>query len=315
MQHYRLRFTGLNEKQGQIKVEDLRRTMDALVTTAERATLLLAVGEGRRKGQRPQWLAEAVNFTVSGLKTGSTVLELNAPQFRDVAQEVFSQQDFWPGRDLPGLEETSLDMAAKAIEEAQLGTSSGDHFDSSVLEGIQKFKKITQGGVHVELTSQDAKHGGFALQQGSYEQIDSRLKALPSQKAIIASGQIDEIKYASGRFRMRLESGGYVLGRLDSKTLEPEVLRPLWGKDATIQGMVHFKANGDPRFIVAHRLRPCSEGDEIFRAVPSVPDVRQLLEAGTTRRRGFAAFDPGDLAGTWPGDESIDELLDDLKES
>ena len=315
MQHYRLRFTGLNEKQGQIKVEDLVRTMDALVTTAERATLLLAVGEGRRKGQKPQWLAEAVNFTVSGLKTGSTVLELSAPSFGDVAQEVFSQQDFWPDREMPDLGETSLDMVAKAIGEAQLGTSSGDHFDSSVLEGILKFKRITRGGIHIEMTAQDAKHGRFSLKQDSYEQVDSRLQALPSQKAVIASGQIDEIKYASGRFRMRLESGKCVLGRLDTKTLESEVLRPLWGKDATVQGTAHFKANGEPRLIVAHRLRPRSEGDEIFQTVQPAPDVRQSLEMSAGRRRGFSAFDPGDLAGTWPGDESIDELLDDLKES
>jgi hypothetical protein len=54
-----------------------------------------------------------------------------------------------------------------------------------------------------------------------------------------------------------------LLGRLHTEFLSGESLRPLWGHPATVEGMVHFKLNGQPRFIEARKISP-----------PAAPPIR-----------------------------------------
>lgn len=173
--------------------------LGALLNTAERATRLLAMGEGSAKGTRPTWLARSIDLTVTGLSQGSTILEIDAPRIADVAAEAFEQKDFW--RETPGAEDTALDLAALAIQEVERGDS------------------------------------------------------------------------------------------------------------ATIEGLVHFKLNGQPRFIEARKISPPAAGDEIFANRPMVParlSQDSLFPELAQRSRDA---DPMSLWGAWPGDEPIEELL------
>ena len=98
------------------------------------------------------------------------------------------------------------------------------------------------------------------------------------------------------------------------------MLRPLWGKRATVQGMVHFKANGQPRLIEARRISTGSDGDAIFEKMPEA-EIRsgKISDLGTPEDRFRAVsrtsatilrrVDPMILWGAWPGDEPVEELL------
>ena len=125
-----------------------------------------------------------------------------------------------------------------------------------------------------------------------------------------------------GRFRLLLE-GRSLPGRLDRSQLDVELLRPLWGKRATVQGIVHFKSNGQARLIEARRISAHAEGDAIFETMPeaeiaggTVADAAREPErsgpvAGTPGKP-MRRVDPMILWGTWPGDEPIEELLAQL---
>jgi hypothetical protein len=54
-----------------------------------------------------------------------------------------------------------------------------------------------------------------------------------------------------------------------------ESLRPLWGHPATVEGMVHFKLNGQPRFIEARKISAPTAGDQVCSSVPMVPSRLQ----------------------------------------
>ena len=106
-------------------------------------------------------------------------------------------------------------------------------------------------------------------------------------------------------------------------SLDVELLRPLWGKRATVQGVVHFKSNGLPRLIEARRISAHAEGDMIFETMPEAEaGVGKPTDAQSGRERRTAVsgavgkamrrVDPMILWGTWPGDESIEELLAQL---
>lgn len=309
---YQLRLSGLREGEGQIRAAHLQRVLDALLKTAERATHLLATGAGSRKGPNPTWLNATIDFTITGLKPGSTVLDIAAPRLAETASEVFAQGEFWPDQQEVGslsLEDTALDLASLAIREAQAEDSPGDRFDGPVLDAILGFRKATRTStLRYELIPQDSTHESFVLDARSYARIEARLKAIPSPKAFIVSGRLDKIEHDAGRFRLLVNPRSALPGRLDPKALNVEALRPLWGKQTTVEGMVHFKANGQPRLIEARRIGGRVEGDAIFEEMPAA-DVPGDPVFTRAQERGAKSFDPMKLWGTWPGDELIEELL------
>ena len=312
-QQYRFRLRGLREADGRIKAANLSRVLDALVQTAERTTRLIATGKGSAKGTRPKWLDATVDFTITGLESGSTILGMEAPRLGDAAYSEFSQQNLWAAG--PSLDETALDLAARAVEEIQeIQTSdpAGDYFDSAVLEAILRFRKAAgANGVSYELIPLSGARGRFMLDDRTCMRVRERLDDIPAPRAFIVSGRLDEIKHRSGRFRLVTGNGSQLLGRLDSAALDAEMLRPLWGRQATVEGFVYFKANGQPRFIEARRISYRQEGDDVFEAMPSAEASQsRMLTSIQDKHAQPTRF--MDLWGAWPGDEPVNELLDQL---
>jgi len=310
LQNYELRIRGLKEAPGKIKAAALIHTLDALTKTAERATRLLATGAGTARGSRPKWLSAATDFTISGFRPGSTICDIEAPSLRETASQAFGQPDFWSAE--LSLDDTALDLAARAIGEAQSENSSGDYFDSSVLEAIGSFgRAVREKQVRYELTPNSRAHEEFELDIQSCAQIRERLKALPQPRAFVVSGRLDEIKHGNGRFSLLINEQNRLFGRVDPASLNVESLRPLWGKQTTVEGIVHFKANGQSRLIEARRISGRVEGDSVFEEVPSVAR-QELHDLFPHRDRRIQSFDPIELAGTWPGDEPLEDLLAQL---
>ncbi|MDE2928808.1 MAG: hypothetical protein OXT71_20685 [Acidobacteriota bacterium] len=310
-QRYQLRLSGLPEPTGQIKAASLCRILDALLQTGERATRLIVTGQSSGRGRKPKWLRASANFTVTGLNSGSTILEIEAPRFRETAYGELSQQELW--HDKPSLDDTSLDMAARAIEEATSAESPGDHFDSDVLKAILKFNSAAgTPGIRYELIPQGSTGSGFVLDEHVCTQVSERLRSIPPPRSFIVTGRLDEIRYGGGRFRLLLGRNGQLLGKLHPDLLDTEVLRPLWGNPTTVEGLVHFKANGEARWIEARRMSGRAEGDRVFEESPSGKGGESLGPVTAQRKRNVRSTDPMILAGAWPGDEPIDELLSQL---
>ncbi len=310
-QHYQLRLEGLEEENGQIRAADLHKVLGALLKTAERTTRLLATGEGSVQGTRPTWLEASIDFTITGLEEGSTILEIDAPLLAETAHDQFSQPEFW--RETPEAGDTSLDLAAFAIEEAQSESDSSERFDSSVLDAVLEFKKaVRSANVRYQLRPTTGARGSFELTEASFERIAERKRQLPEPKAFVVSGKLDEIKHSAGRFRLFLPNGHKLLGRIHPEYLQGESLRDLWGKDVTVEGMVHFKANGQARLIDARKLGERSEGDELFEALPSVSNLHAQSDLFPEFSSSARKDEPMILWGKWPGDEPIEELMAEL---
>ena len=307
---YHLRLVGLRENDGEISAKTLQSILDALLVTAERATRLLVTGESLGRGIKPQWLKSSIDFKVTGLQPGSTVLELGAPLLGDAAPHVFAQRELW--NELPSTDESALDVTSSAIKEALTTDSAGDRFDYSVLEAIQKFKSaLSEDGSQLELTGKDNSGCRISLNNKMCDRLQERARNIPSPRAFIVSGFLEEVQYSSGKFRLLIDSGTKLLGMIDPKIIDIEILRSLWGNQTTIEGIVGFKSNGQPRFIKAQRVLRIQKGDSLFEELPfeekegSRSWVKNLDEHARN-------FDPLELADAWPGDESLEELMENL---
>ena len=102
------------------------------------------------------------------------------------------------------------------------------------------------------------------------------------------------------------------MGRLSSSFEDVETLRSLWGRQATVVGMVHYEADGTPRFIEADQILASQKGDEAFRKSPT-PIHWQGIDPPVRRGAKPKPFDFRSLIGSWPGDEPIEDLMSELK--
>lgn len=135
-----------------------------------------------------------------------------------------------------------------------------------------------------------------------------RSRATPAPRAYVVSGRLDEISYPTKGLRLTLPDESHILGRL-VPGVAAESLRPLWGRPATVEGIVHFKASGQPRLVEARKIMAQVPGDAIFHELPVVDPE----PAGGRDRIPLGLADSINLdriTNRWPGDESIEELME-----
>lgn len=308
---YRLRLKGLKESRGEIKATRLIRVLQGLAATAARATQLRATGSGRTANRTPKWIKSTTDFTVTGIASGSTAVGIDAPCLSQTAYDQFSQLPLWGEK--PDLDDTALDLATEAINEAATAQSAGNYFDDAVLGAILKLVKSgCSSGVEVELRTAGSDRNRFVLDAQVLEDIAARKKNIPPPRAFIVCGELDEIRHSSGHFRLIMKEEHQLFGRLSNPSSHLEVLRSLWGKRVTLEGVVNFKGNGEARFIEARMIREDIEKDALFEDVPKgeSDDMRELIVEAVTRE---GATKLSDLIGLWTGDETSEELLAELK--
>ena len=313
---YTLRVQGLESRDGEIRWTALEEVLGRLRRVAERVTRLRATGVSSAAGARPKWLEATLDFTVTGLGGGSTALACRAPCLGETAREQFGRRMLWSEFEPPNLDDTSLDLVGEAVRSlgSDLEAASDGHYDRPVVEAMVDFGKACGGsGVGYTLAREDATGRGFEWNDTVRARAERQLEQLPSAQAYVVTGRLDRIQHQDGRFRLRLRDGRSLTGQLDTAEVEVEALRALWGHDATVTGMVHFRPDGAPRTIVARHLAPYTAADEIFEPLPrsSAPGFSVTTPES---ERQVSEFDWDSIRGAWPGDETIEELLDQLDE-
>ena len=301
-----IKLSGFDEEQGQISISTLQQVLDSLVRTAESATRLLAIGRGQGRGRNPRWLNRSIDFKVTGLRSGSTLIDIEAPTFGDTAEEVFAQADFW--KPYPDLGSTALDVAFLATREACSSKPEGERFDKAVVDSIASYQRVISNSEErlVFINLEDGEEE-LILNQQNLAGVRNRSSDIPNPRAYTVSGILDQIEYKSGKLLLRVGDNKSLLGKLVRDKVDVETLRSLWGKPTIIEGIVHFKVNGDPRFILARRIAENTLDHDLFERMPS--------EAAPQLKESFKAtnFDLMSLWGKWPGDETYEELIETLE--
>lgn len=313
---YTLRVEGLGARDGEIPDTALTEVVGAMRRLAERVTRLRATGISTSRGARPKWLEDTLTFTITGLSTGSTTIGYRAPRLVETARDQFGRLPLWEERERPNLEHTALDLVGEAVQSVT-GESEGDsdpYCDEGVIEAMRTFGRATGNpDAGYTLTPDEAGGRGFVWNREATARAEARLGRLPPARGFIVTGRLDRIEHDAGRFLLRLKDGTALSGQLDVETVDREVLRSLWGTDSTVTGVVHFRADGSPRAVVARHFMSRTDRHEAFDRTPrgQIPGVVKMPPEVVERARNF---DWDALKGAWPGDETIEELLEELAE-
>jgi hypothetical protein len=134
---------------------------------------------------------------------------------------------------------------------------------------------------------------------------------IPEARSMVIAGIFNVIEHAQNRFQLALTDGRKILGIVESSFVSKDNMRSLWGEKVTIKGTGHFGANGKLRFIEAQMIKPQEKGDEIFEHVMEPIPMFSLL--GETKPTTMIVSPLKSIWGQWPGNESIEDLLLELK--
>ncbi len=308
---YKIRIGGLQTADGTISVKALMEVLDVLVESSERGLRLAVQGESVKRGKAPSWLSKSVDFTITGLDVGSTVLGVEAPMLGDTAPEQILERDLWYSKPAP--EDTALTLLSRSVKDTTSENLESDTYDVGVLESLLSFESVVKSfAQQIQLDSDERPGEKFDLGREQIERI-RRLKAhTPEPMAFVVAGRLDMIQHRSKRFHLLMAEGQSIPGTVDTEFLSVEDMRQWWGKKVTIKGMVHFRPSRKVRLIEAQVIKPMAKGEEVFEREPAPGSPMELFEQ--TRRSASARSSLKEVWDKWPGDESIDQILAALRE-
>ena len=307
---YKIRLRGLQTPDGTISIKALREVLNVLLESSERGLRLAVQGESVKRGKAPSWLSKSLDFTITGLEKGSTVLDLEAPVLGETALEQIAEQDLWYSKPAP--DDTALTLLSRSVRDTTSENLESDTYDAGVLEGLLSFEAILRNfAERIEFDSGARRLEQFELGCAEIEKIRRLRTDTAEPMTFVVSGELDMIQHSGKRFHLLVGDKQSIPGTVDPDFLNAEDLRQWWGRKVTIKGLVHFRPSRKVRLIEAQVIKAKAEGEEVFERVP-VPTTMELFES--PRRTIPTAGPLMDLWNKWPGNESIEEILAALKE-
>lgn len=309
---YKVSIKGLKSPKGSITFSALRRLVEALSEGSERALRLALEGQSVKRGRLPDWLSKSTDFLLTGIRRGSTTLVFEAPTLGAAAGEQIAQQDLW--NTVPNPDDTALTILSKSVADAEREDLDSERYDPGVLNALLEFRRILdQDNVSIKLVSDQRRRENFSLDNTAFQKIEKLKIATPEPQAVLVAGFFNMIQHSQRKFELTLETGGTVRGRIDEQSISIEQMRSLWGKKVTIKGILHFTASKKPRLLEAQVITPRQAGDELLNTM-SLPLEATRVVSKLRPPLADAEGIVSDIWGKWPGEESIDEILNALKE-
>jgi hypothetical protein len=307
-------MTLLGGTRGELRVpaDVLLETVGALLEGARQATRFFIEGESTRKGPRPAWLDATCNIEVTGLTAGSAVVALEAPTLADAAPDRFGGAHqvslFAEPQQLLDASHSAVDIFAGVLASVVRGEKERVLADRALLDTCVRFARAARDGFEgVQLDGIAGLSAPLVVRRDDVGKIELLRDETPGPKAVRVSGTLDTISATKSDVVLTLSDGTAVAARLDAH--DNEQLKALFGSRVVVSGMAQFRPSGKLLVIDVEHLGPARDGDVVFESAPKATAGRpsaSLLPQDESS--GVSAF-----FGTWPGDESDEELLDALE--
>ena len=304
---YKVNIQGLKNKKGSISISALKEITDALLKGSDRVLRLFVEGRSTKSGKNPDWVKKSLDFTITGIKAGSTVIELEAPVLREAIPEQFIQKKLEVDSISP--DDTALTLLSRSISDASAENMESDYFDSGVLDALLSFNDITtRYATELKITSKTKVEDNFRISREEIKTIKKIKLETPGPHTVVIAGFFNLIEHNNRRFQLKLEDGRSIEGIMDPSFVDSENMRELWGKKVTVKGKALYKPSGRLRRLEAQLVTSFEPGDKILQRIPMVQKrAKPAGEFVLEKKSNSEALRK--VWGKWPGDESIEELL------
>lgn len=284
----------------------LHEAFGALMEGAQIATRFAIDGKSNRKSM-PAWLNAASAFDVVGLTAGSAEIAIEAKALGDIELGRFdSQQDLF-GAESSVADMTAFDFFGQLLASVVDGESEQIQADRALLEACVRFAKITLNGAEaVRLEGVHGRSSPILIEPRHVEAFERLRDKTPAPRAVRVMGTLDTISATKVDVILTLADGSKIRARIEDH--DPNLLQELFNTPVVVSGIAEFLPSGDPYVLNVETIAKAGPGDRVFEKTPL--GRRPVFQPKTQENgSGVAAF-----FGTWPGDESDDDLLAALKE-
>lgn len=309
MKRHRLVLEGGEAGALRISDDQFAELLEALKEGARLALRFQAEGVSSSIGPRPRWLEACTRHVITGLSAGSAVLELEAPTLEEAAPDVFStpgQFSLLEQEEPPvPLDSTALELFATVLRKIQQGNGSTLKADRALLEGCLRFARVPVGSfTGISLGPIAGEVPPVTLTAADIPLIEALMQQTPLSQAIRFTAKLDTISSTRPSVTLLSDGGEKILAKLPS-SVSTEELRTLFGQRVTVAGIGHYRPSGRVQQIAISQIQLAAEEDELFSESPRAWGSSPLFLPGTQEPgSGVANF-----FGTWPGEESDDDII------
>lgn len=292
-------------KNGTIPFSVLMQIVENLTKVSTGTLRILMDGYSQKKGKYPDWLEKSVDFDLSALKPGSTILEVHAPKLQDSITQAQLPLEFDNIKMDDVFKFSAIDLAMLAYEQAFSESGDVSLLDKPLLKDMQKFKGI--------FDNKEASFGisGFGkktvtLNKESFKKIKKlETKTAPSIKSRL-TGKFDLMKHSNGLLEI-ITQNKKIRAFLTS-TIDLHSIKDFFGEEVTLDGIAHFNPRGQISSFEVSKIRIADASDEYFKRIPS-PISEQLQFMEIVKSQSYQGTKLNKVVGKWPGDDRIGDLL------
>jgi hypothetical protein len=284
----------------------LRRLED----TARPCVRMVLEGTSASVGAPPAWLERASDVRTLGfsVRNGKSVLHVKAPRLGDAVPEIFDQATLWPG--LAVQDDTAIQLIGKVSHVVRRQEAGSDLYDQPLLKHLSHWSKLFRKDLQSLAFPTNTASGNptdvFDEQVSRSALLLSNQTPPPRQIRIV--GKLDMVRHSTRSFGLLLSDGQEVRGIMNEGN--PDLLKQYFGREITIFGKAIYRPSGSLLRIDAQEILDTAEGRSAFSVVPPAFTQRSKLDRKIQHsKNGVSAF-----FGTWPGDETDEELLAALGE-
>jgi len=281
-----------------------------LEATAKPCVRMALEGTSSQSGATPAWLERAVDIRTLGFtaRGEATILHLQAPTLGEAAPKLFEQKSLFPSNASPG--ETALQIVGRIAREVRREDRSSDLYDRSLLHKFSLWKGLLEGDLpRLDLpVFADGGEPAVPLDASIAASAQALSRLTPPPRQVRVVGKLDMVRHSTRSFELLLADGAAVRGVLVDGT--PDSLQRHFGHEITILGKAVYRPSGTVLRVDASEILDTTEGRDIFSSVPlAFAHAERRPRALQTAKPSVSAF-----FGTWPGDETDEDLQGALAE-
>lgn len=302
---YDIKLINNYEGNGRIELARMEFLAKHVKNIAQKALLLQLYGYS--KVSLPNKLIKYLNIFLTQTQgnDGETILTLDAENFHNIPVQL----DLFREREtLETL--TPMALVIKSFTAALREDDDKNLIDEPLIDELIKFKKFFTTDTEKILLTNRSTIPAIEFSRKEIDKIESLYKSIPSPQKTVVAGVIDEMKFSREQV---------ILTTADHKKIVVVVARGLFqelkeyfGQEIAITGLAHFKPGGQLSYVRMESFGDAGKARKFFSKKPHKMSMQQQIALQIREGRKRNPID--DIIGKWPGDESLEDLMQMLKD-
>lgn len=303
--NYDIKIINNYEGTGRIELDRLQFLATHIKNIAQKSLLLQLYGYS--KISVPKKLNKYLHIFLTQTQGGNneTILTLDADNFRNILVQL---NLFEEKPDLNTL--TPMALVIKSFTAALSNEEDNNMIDEPLIDELLKFKKFFTTDTEKILMTNRSTIPEIEFSRKDFDKIESLYKSIPEPQKTIIAGTIDEMKFSKEQVILVTNNKEKIVVIVAKNQFQE--LTQYFGKEIIITGIAHFRPGGQLSYVQMENFGTDGKTFKFFSKKPHKTSIQQQI--AMQLREGKKRNPIDDIIGKWPGDESLDELIQMLKD-